>query len=294
VAGTYTRLGKTFLCLVVLLSAGAGADTLDESVSRLMEKIRSGGTVDDTAVRRAPAGDVYRVMRLYLQAGNNLVREKAIYAIADAAARAAKPDERAEGIDILMSQLTSGVPDNVRLAINRLVAIAKKKDFDEKQKSQIGDLLRGKSSSSDTVLLAGIAASESYIKLLKMIAESDRGEISRDARLALGRMGERDANLGFIREFASMRLLDKIRAMPHLAYLRTPEAVATLRDCLFSEDEIPSDGDMLGVKLSHAALEPLTQIIKDFPIEHRFHFTDNEVDDARIWMRRHPSTEVVD
>ena len=144
------------------------------------------------------------------------------------------------------------------------------------------------------LLLAGIAHSTTMILILRTMPVE--GWTGIRVNMALARAGDAKSNTAFLKEFREASLRERMLRISQVSYVRTPEAVALLRDYLSSREETPTEGDMIGQKLSHMALMELRKVVKGLPPGERgspYSVTEKDVGDAIQWLKDHPNPEIM-
>jgi hypothetical protein len=286
---------KRLFCVMVLVigwGAPCTADPLDDATAAMVDQIKTRKPLDDSAIRNASPAAAYKALRPYLTDAAESVRSHTVSWIVEVMANAKDPKERGEGLDILLGIVAQHEPPGDAVALAGMLKVTHRQDFNDEQRNKIGALLADHPY-RDLILVAGIAAADSYKEPLRKMATGTPLELARNAQLALGRMGEREQSQAFVDQFRHLPTIQKLGRFDQLGYLRTAEAIDALKECLFGEEEIKTQGDILGVKLSTLALEQLAKLIHGFPIPTKAFYTDKDVADARQWMKAHQNFEVI-
>jgi hypothetical protein len=183
-------------------------------------------------------------------------------------------------------------PDDTS-ALSVLLKVAQEKDFDAASAAMLEKILAN-NPPSDAIMLAGIAHSSGMITILKtMPIEGRRGVY---VKMALARAGDTKSSETILMDYKESTLQERMMQITRLSYMRTPETMGLLKDYLSSSEEIPTQGDMIGSKLSHLALIELRKFVKDLPPGEKrllYSVTEKDIESAIQWLKDHPNPEII-
>ena len=173
-------------------------------------------------------------------------------------------------------------------------------DFNDKSKLLIQEYISKEKHLAEVFLIAGCAGIIDILPLLdKIIGESTDvskvgmwyGSLNWRANLAAARLGAK-RNIKYCIKKIENEPNDVIRVtklLRDLAYIRQKESVLSIKSFLDSDDRLPSVKDgVLGSSYSQCAIDLLSEIIYDFPIEKKFvgGYSSSDISTARLWMNQ--------
>lgn len=217
----------------------------------------------------------------------------------DAGLRTDNNDLRQKSVKIIFANCFNREPLLWQQASKRLLYF-NAEDFSVETKKRIVELLQIAPLKREHILLTGQAEVQEAEDILKEIVieyrelEKNRsvgkwyGEKNWYASLALARLGDQESTDYVINKIEQER--DDIarvgKLLRDLSYTRQEKAVLKLKEYLYSNRVLPGAVDVPTTAYSQYALDQLTAILENIPIEHKGFpgYTYEEITQAREWM----------
>ena len=142
-----------------------------------------------------------------------------------------------------------------------------------------------------TILLAGVANLSDQKRILYNSIGNWKGGYDRNAwfaKLALARMGDEEQVKSCIIAIENEKDTDyRMLLMEYIAFMRQPQAFDILVKYLFSEMKTDTSGTVCSMSIKHAysILPYLVSGIKNFPIEEKESYTEEDLLVARNWIK---------
>ena len=195
----------------------------------------------------------------------------------------------------VIHQLLSFCHDSMRLNYGCYNAVSglqkfEVKYFDHIARKRIIDKFAYSNFDYDLILIAGMLDLKELIPKFKSLVSKENPDFSKAPRMALARMGDKVSIQYFIKQLSPNGLLDNLRLLEVLAYIRQPEAIKVFSDLLFSEKSLPYDPCTGAEAYASFGLYYLTQSLEGFPIKSQKgvrSWKDGDIPKARQWMIQH-------
>lgn len=195
----------------------------------------------------------------------------------------------------VIHQLLSFCHDSIRLNYGCYNAVSglqkfEVKYFDHIARKKIIDKFAYSNFDYDLILIAGMLDLKELIPKFKSLLSNENPDFSKAPRMALARMGDKASIQYFIKQLSPNGLLDNLRLLEVLAYIRQPEAIKVFSDLLFSEKSLPEDPCTGDEAYASFGLYYLAQSLEAFPIktqENVRSWKDGDLQKARQWMMQH-------
>ncbi|WP_421795683.1 hypothetical protein [Haliscomenobacter sp.] len=287
------------LCLMVVLCSFLPAQT-DTTLNRLgrdLNKLLDGGRVyslfEPIKDKSFELKNVQEITKVYRQIDHrDLQRE-----LADLYADLGMYTQDSIVKTQVIHQLLSFCHDSMRLNYGCYNAVSglqkfEVKYFDPSVRKAIVDKLLVSNFDSDLILIAGMLDLKELVPKFKSLVSNENPDFSKAPRMALARMGDKASIQYFIKQLSPNVLLDNLRLLEVLAYIRQPETIKVFSDLLFSTKSLPDDPCTGAEAYASFGLYYLAQSLEAFPIKTQKDvrsWRDGDLQKARQWMMQHKS-----
>jgi hypothetical protein len=195
----------------------------------------------------------------------------------------------------VIHQLLSFCHDSMRLNYGCYNAVSglqkfEVKYFDHIARKKIIDKFAYSNFDYDLILIAGMLDLKELIPKFKSLVSNDNPDFSKAPRMALARMGDKASIQYFINQLSPNGLLDNLRLLEVLAYIRQPEAIKVFSNLLFSTESLPDDPCTGAEAYASFGLYYLAQSLEAFPVKTQKgvrSWKEGDLQKARQWMMQH-------
>ena len=198
-----------------------------------------------------------------------------------------------------VKQLAGGLSDAAAIIwqdnARRLVGF-NSDEFDLSSKAQVSTTLKNPARATYAAVVAGAAGMTDIIPELRKL--STAGGVSGKptktanyAKLALARLGSRK-DIEYVVKIANSKpsILEKIRVIPLMMYIRQPEGTAFVRSILESDERLsPMKEIDPGTPCNQYALDAMANLLEGVPVQPKGgigSFTEEDLQLARDWVKQ--------